>query len=385
MKHFKIAPDEYIIKLEEEYYVINEFTFQLLENIENENTNQYIKQHGMGIRKFNQYIKEINAKIANPEFYGKNLQLRCPLKIQWKITNSCNLKCLHCYTEANEFASRDLGHILLKKIASDIISAGIMEVTISGGEALMVDKIEDIVSMLLKSGISVRVFTNGMLLKEFIDKMPHEAHTSLSFSVSIDGNETIHDEIRGKGTFKKCVEGIKYALEQDYKLVTNTVIMKKNIKDICQLIRYLNEVGVEQVQLSNLIVKGRADANMQITSEERKELLNSLKNIVNDIGMAEILYAEVPDDQDNSKIYEVTEKGNKFIGYENWKCSAGIGKATIDSEGNLLCCPFVESSKLGNVLEETIVELWAKNKRLEFLKVLQKENNNSRRCLVIRE
>lgn len=154
---------------------------------------------------------------------------------------------------------------------------------------------------------------------------------------------------------------------------------------ICQLIRYLNEVGVEQVQLSNLIVKGRADANMQITSEERKELLNSLKNIVNDIGMAEILYAEVPDDQDNSKIYEVTEKGNKFIGYENWKCSAGIGKATIDSEGNLLCCPFVESSKLGNVLEETIVELWAKNKRLEFLKVLQKENNNSRRCLVIRE
>lgn len=238
---------------------------------------------------------------------------------------------------------------------------------------------------MLKGGISVRIFTNGMLLKEFIDKLPREAHKSLSFSVSIDGNETIHDEIRGKGTFKKSIEGIKYALERGYKLVTNTVIMKRNVKDICQLIRYLNETGVEQVQLSNLILKGRADANMQITSDERKELLTGLKNIVNDIGMAEILYAEVPDDQDNSKIYEVTEKGNKFIGYENWKCSAGIGKATIDSSGNLLCCPFVESSKLGNVLEETIVELWAKNKRLEFLKLLQKENNNSRRCLVIRE
>ena len=183
-----------------------------------------------------------------------------------------------------------------------------------GGEALMVDKIEDIVSMLLKAGISVRVFTNGMLLKEFIDKMPHEAHTSLSFSVSIDGNETIHDEIRGKGTFKKCVEGIKYALEQDYKLVTNTVIMKKNIKDICQLIRYLNEVGVEQVQLSNLIVKGRADANMQITSEERKELLNSLKNIVNDIGWQKYYMRRYQMIKIIAKYTKIQRKGTSLLG-----------------------------------------------------------------------
>ena len=260
-----------------------------------------------------------------------------------------------------------------------------MDVTISGGEALLVDKLEKIVTLLIKNQINVTIFTNGILIKYFIEKLPTNYNEHLSFSISIDGNEEVHDKIRGMGSFRQTIEGIKYALKQGYKIATNTVVMKKNVHCICNLIKQLNEIGVNQVQLSNLIVKGRARNEMKISSSEKDELRDNLKQILNDIEKTEILYAELPDEDVRSKVYRITESGNEFLGYEEWKCSAGIGKATIDNKGDLLCCPFIEKSNLGNLLDESIINLWKKNERLEFLKVLQKQNNNSRKCIVIRE
>jgi len=385
MKFCENSNDELIINLDGEYYVVNRFTFELLEALEDSNIARFKQKHQKSTLKINRYIKEINQKIANPEYYESNIQIKAPLKVQWKITNRCNLRCEHCYTNANDHENTDLEDSLLKRVANDIISAGIMEVTISGGEALLVKGIENIVTMLMNSGVSVLIFTNGILLKEFIDKLPDVTKHLLHFSVSIDGNEKIHDEIRGKGTFAKSIEGIKYAISHGYKLVTNTVIMKKNIGCIGALISYLHKMGVDQVQLSNLIIKGRANEKMQVTVSERKELMRQLSSIVNDIGETEILYAEIPDGQDDSEIYKITSKGNYFLGNEQWKCSAGIGKATINHRGDLLCCPFIEKSKLGNLLEHNLDELWKKKERYEFLKVLQMENNNSRKCMVIRE
>ena len=385
MKYCEISKDEYVINYDGDYYVVNDFTRSLLSYLQCEDKMSEDKFSQYRISKLNKYIKRINDKINNPEYYEKNIELKAPLKIQWKITNRCNLKCEHCYTAANEIGSKELEYSSLEKIALDIVGSGIMDVTISGGEALLVDKLEKIVTLLIKNQINVTIFTNGILIKYFIEKLPTNYNEHLSFSISIDGNEEVHDKIRGMGSFRQTIEGIKYALKQGYKIATNTVVMKKNVHCICNLIKQLNEIGVNQVQLSNLIVKGRARNEMKISSSEKDELRDNLKQILNDIEKTEILYAELPDEDVRSKVYRITESGNEFLGYEEWKCSAGIGKATIDNKGDLLCCPFIEKSNLGNLLDESIINLWKKNERLEFLKVLQKQNNNSRKCIVIRE
>ena len=52
-----------------------------------------------------------------------------------------------------------------------IIDSNVMEVTISGGECLTYNGIEDIIKKFIDNGIKVDVFTNAILLKKILDKI----------------------------------------------------------------------------------------------------------------------------------------------------------------------------------------------------------------------
>lgn len=117
MKKCEISKDEYVIKYDGDYYVVNGFTFDLLSYLQRKDKNYDGKFKKYSVGRLNKYIKKVNEKIREPEYYQKNIELRAPLKIQWKITNRCNLSCKHCYTSANEKRYTELEYVSLKKIA----------------------------------------------------------------------------------------------------------------------------------------------------------------------------------------------------------------------------------------------------------------------------
>lgn len=382
----KLKDQRNLILWNGKYYVVNDLTFELLDMFDkNIKLKDIAKRTGYNQKELKILYSEIEQKLLSKDYYEDNLKLDTPIKIQWKITNKCNLKCKHCYL--GKLDGFELPFEKANEIADTIINSNVMEVTISGGECLTYKGIEKIIKKFLINGIKVDVFTNALLLKNVLDKIDSDIlnKSALLFYVSVDGLKSSHEQIRGKNTFDKTIENIKYAIEKGYPIVTNTVINKINYCDIMDMIVLLKQMGVKDVQLSNLIVQGSADSSMKISLSEQmalKEKINDLYKEHPEFGY--IYYSEVPDSDGVRKVYSLSNGKKDFIGNDNWKCTAGVARVTIDSNGKVYCCPFIKDSYLGDLNKENLSEVWDNVNRFKFLKRLSEENTD-RVCLAIKQ
>ena len=389
MKKRKIDDDRFIININNKYYVVNEYTFDIINSYyTTTDFSKAAKELHMSRFNLNRELKKLKKEIEEIEYYDNNVNLDFPLKVQWKITNKCNLKCKHCYL--GRLDNKELSEKELKKITSSLINSNVMEVTVTGGEALLVSSLPKIVALLIQNDIKVNIFTNALLLDTFEKKLvkilgylPVE---KLDFFISIDGMEKDHDIIRGNGSFKKTIQNIKLIVSKGYRVTTNSVLSVLNYQELPQLYGLLCRIGVYKIQISNLIDSGNGTSSMKLTQKQHDYFMDNLKKEVKKIDKGQrLLYADMPDENCNSKVYLLDNGEKEFLQTEHWKCSAGIGKCTIDYNGDVYCCPFIKSYCLGNVLKQDFNTIWLSKKRYEFLKLIAKENNNSRVCIAAKQ
>lgn len=381
-----LSKDRNLILWNSKYYVVNDLTYELLKAFDSKNDIDNIsKKLGYKKREIQLMYKEIEKKLLSKDYYEDNLKLTTPIKIQWKITNKCNLRCKHCYLgKLNGF---ELDFEKVMEITNTIIVSNVMEVTLSGGECLTYKGIEKVIEKLLINDIKVDVFTNALLLKNVLNKIDKNVKdkSKLLFYVSVDGLKENHEKIRGKNTFDRTIENIKYAIEKGYPVVTNTVINKINYNDIIDMVVLLKTMGVKDVQLSNLIVQGNATNDLKVDLKSQMELKDKLSILYKEHPeFGYIYYSEVPDEDGLRKVYSLNSKKDEYIGNDNWKCTAGVARVTINPNGKVYCCPFIKDSYLGDLNNEKLSEIWDNVNRYKFLKRLA-EKNTDRVCLAIKE
>ena len=389
MKKRQIDNDRFIVSYNNKYYVVNEYTYNLLEIYKKTNNLEELsKLLNVNKRETKKIYKKLLKEIESIDYYEDNISLDFPLKVQWKITNRCNLKCKHCYL--GKLDQKELTSNELLNIANKIVDSNIMEVTITGGEALLVKELPKIISLFIRNDIKVNIFTNGLLLNSFEEELYKELKyhpiDSLNYHISIDGCEKTHDEIRGKGNYKKTLNNLKKLIDLNYKVTTNTVLSTINYEDIPILYKELYNIGVNRIQISNLIPEGNATDKMQLKKEQKEKFIIELKRVLDELDNgSKLLYAEMPDEGElESKVFLITKNGKTYLEHEKWKCSAGIGKATINYDGEVYCCPFIKKYPLGNISKKSFKELWTNKNRYEFLELIAKENNNSRICIAMK-
>lgn len=186
-----------------------------------------------------------------------------------------------------------------------------------------------------------------------------------------------------KEVFFNC--NIKYAIDKGYTVVTNTVINKINYEDIIDMVVLLKKLGVKDVQLSNLIIQGNASKDLKLDLKSQISLKDKLSNLYKEHPeFGYIYYSEVPDEDGIRKVYSLNNDKDEYVGNDNWKCTAGIARVTIDPNGKVYCCPFIKDSFLGDLNSENIEEVWDNVNRYKFLKRLSKENAG-RVCLAMKE
>ena len=389
MRKRQLNDKEIIIFINNKYYVVNKDTLYLIEKFKlNSEISCLSKEIELSKHKTIKIYKRLSKKKKNVKYYDNNIELEFPLKIQWNITNRCNLKCKHCYL--GNLNNQQLSSDELYLIADRLINSNVIEVGISGGEALLVEDLPYIVYKLISNDIKVNIFTNGLFLKKFENKlvsiMKKTPIDDLRFSVSIDGLKQTHDMIRGKGTYDKIMNNLTYIINRGYLVTTNTVLSELNCKEVPELYELLHSMGVYKIQIANLIDSGRANKSLKIDSISKKMFINELQKVLIKIGNdRKLLFAEIPDGECDSDVYWFDKYEKKFLQKEQWKCSAGIGKATIDYDGTMYCCPFMKKYSLGNILDKSLSEIWSSKNRYEFLRELAKNNNNSRVCIVAKK
>lgn len=161
-------------------------------------------------------------------FKWKILKDRSPIAAAIKITQRCNLKCMHC-TWDNKI-TKDLTFVRWKNIIDDLYNQGITAIVIEGGEPTLYKGVSDLVEYIKSKGIYCIFITNGT--QEISGINPDV------FWVSIEGMKKSNDKMRGIGVFEKVISNLER--NQDKKIISLTTISKTNAKDIELLCRHLS-------------------------------------------------------------------------------------------------------------------------------------------------
>jgi MoaA/NifB/PqqE/SkfB family radical SAM enzyme len=143
-----------------------------------------------------------------------------PKTISFTITNACNLRCRMCGQWSEEGYIRSVkanqNNLLRlsdwKRLTDEIADHQISSVILRGGETFLYPNIIELMEYIGSKGIFMSIDTNGTLLKKYASDIVRLGN--IHITISVDGPEDIHDEVRGmKGCFKKAKEGIEHLIE----------------------------------------------------------------------------------------------------------------------------------------------------------------------------
>ena len=128
----------------------------------------------------------------------------------WSTTRTCNLKCVHCYTDSeNKKYDDELTTAEGMKLIDELADFKIPSLLFSGGEPLMRPDLFTLIEYAAKKDIRPVISTNGTLIDR--DKAGAIKDAGVVYvGISLDGMEEVNDRFRGvKGAFKRAMQGFE--------------------------------------------------------------------------------------------------------------------------------------------------------------------------------
>lgn len=256
-------------------------------------------------------------------------------------SNKCNFTCPHCYTKsgAGEFGETTLTIQDIKRLADEADALGVYEIDIQGGEPLINPQLFEILDAIQTERFYVYITTNGWFLNQEMAKKLAEAGVD-RVSVSIDAfSEDEHDAFRRKkGSFRKCMDALKYVKEAGMKAYVNIVVGHYNAKseELKQFISYLDENNYGIVfNCASPTGNWRNNYDIMLTQED-SDALEQLKkehpSIIRDL-------------------WNYFNPDDRLV----YGCPA-VNLFYVNPMGDILPCPYIHT-KLGNVKEEHLKDI----------------------------
>ena len=186
-------------------------------------------------------------------FAGGRLSSFCrPTSIVLMLTDRCNARCIHCDIWKNrgqeDRPSLEQWRVLIADLREWL---GPVQVTFSGGEALLNRDTIQLLSFGSSLGLFMELLTHGFW--EDQSKIESLALARPSrVTISFDGIGETHDRVRGRTGFVKKTEktiGTLKRMREEHRLDMvirlKTVIMRQNLEDVCEVARFAQKENLE--------------------------------------------------------------------------------------------------------------------------------------------
>lgn len=269
----------------------------------------------------------------------------CIKDVEFKMTNKCNLSCIHCGASSDIHNEDVLSTEDMKNILDKIFELNISNLYLTGGEPLIRKDIKTILSYIGDNFKGeVKLLTNGTFIDINMAKLLRKCVSGVS--ISVDGyDEKSSEFVRGKGTFKKILSAIANLKEVGYdkeNIILTMTCTYQNIdhrEDFYEFCKGLDVTGAVR-QFSAF---GRGYENYD------------------KIGVKDhLLFSDDPKDK-NEEIKE--EMDCKIF------CRAGISKIMINEKGDIYPCLVLEyeNSRFANALKINLKEELQSERYSEFL------------------
>jgi len=175
-----------------------------------------------------------------------------PTSISLLLTELCNARCVHCDIWKNRGKEDSPTPEQWKTVLSDLRTwLGPVQVTITGGEALLKPFATDLVAHASSLGLFLEILTHG-----YWDDQARIERLALAnpwrITISLDGLGKTHSKVRGRENFFEKTEKTIHHLQQlrrdrnlSYVIRLKNVVMEHNLDDVPEMAKYASLGGME--------------------------------------------------------------------------------------------------------------------------------------------
>ncbi len=178
--------------------------------------------------------------------------------LELMLTDRCNLRCAHCYL--GDAGATDLPLEEARRALQEFAEMQGLRVLLSGGEPLLYPQWPELNASLPEYEIRAVLLTNGTLLSP---ERVRELRVQ-EVQVSLDGLEEGHERLRGPGSFRRAVEGLKRVRDRGLAVSVATMVHPGNLHELEEMGRWLKELGVREWSLDVPCVSGRLSGQSEL-------------------------------------------------------------------------------------------------------------------------
>jgi len=307
--------------------------------------------------------------------------------IQWHITGLCDQSCLHCYMVNDPMShKRELEKELSLADCKTIIDSFVdfcevaearPTINFTGGDPLLRSDFFEILQYASLHGVRLSVMGNPFHLGiKNISKMKKLG--VVSYQVSIDGMEKMHDSLRTPGSFSATVDAIKLLVGCGMRSVVMFTLSKKNRKDLFDVMKLVDILGVNAFAFARMSTNPIIDT--KITPEETGFTPQEFRNLLLDV---QNLIAKLKAKGSKTK-FTLKDHLWKLLLYEQGKlklepnpdgqiisgCHIGGRDLAVLADGTVFACRRF-NSPIGKMPEQSVLEVFTSEK-LDYYRDIEK-------------
>lgn len=308
------------------------------------------------------------------EFFLRHDQRKPRLaSLQFELTSRCNERCIHCYIpNGKKNAGFDMSFERFKYILDQYAEMGGLQVTLSGGEALMNKDIAKILLYCREKDMQISLLTNLISLKKELIPILKDVNLSLIQVSLYSMDAEKHDSITTvKGSFEKTKTAIEKLHNADIPVQISCPIMKANKDGYDEVMKYAQRLRMKAQ--TDYIMMAQADLNTsnlanRISIEETEKVIRDIME--NDVDYQTETLAQEP-------LSSIPEE--EFA--EMSLCGAGLNDLCVTVNGDIYPCAGWQGFVVGNVFRESLKEIWEHSPKLEQIrKIKQKDFPKCLKC-----
>lgn len=204
------------------------------------------------------------------------MKLKLP-NIAFELTDKCNLACRYCYNvwkipgaERNSFDSYEKA---IKALTHIFSQADVRNVTLTGGEPFVAQRIKEIALFCRMEGKTVTLISNGFKGTEADYKSLIAMGVTLFEFPIHSADEAIHDHItQVKGSWKKSIASIRSVQSLKGYPVPVIVLTKYNVEVLGETLDFIDALGLRRIMMNRYNIGGCGTADPASVSATHRQL-----------------------------------------------------------------------------------------------------------------
>lgn len=304
-----------------------------------------------------------------------------PIRVYFELTRQCNLDCQTCFNSSGNVGPNEMNTKEVMRCLDGMRRDNVFDVRFTGGEVTVRPDWFELFQHAKDSGFAISVNTNGVYEDpDTIDKLAKLNPDQIT--ISIDGDEEHHDEIRGQGNFRRSVETLAELKKKGAVLRTNTVLTKPSLGDAEKIVDAVGEY-VDEMAFFHMRMTGRAKTHLLdklVNFDELHQFNQHMEDVKRKYPHINFYYGE-----------RVVKENSILPGEHGMMMGRpdGFTRFNLLADGSLWAggyAPYIDRSlKLGNMRNEdySLLRVWRESEKLQWFR--QFSNELFQRCLTCPE